>query len=175
VVGTHVARQQITVGPATGTCRGSAAPPPPPPHPPVVVPHVVQQASVLAPQPPPVPAPVAPRPAVHHFFHGVFQNPLVPVVVPPPVPVLAAAPPLTAAGTAAKKEEEREKAFEQSKENSGGQTHHAVAYVAADSAWDARPMATAGAAALGMFVVASAWAATRRRSTAAAIDVRRWE
>lgn len=169
VVGTHRARQRITVGPGTGDCNRHPLPPPPPPAP-VAPEPPPNQVSPLVSQPVTLPAP-APRP-VHRFFHTVFQNNLVPAVIPPPVPVVAAAPPLPAAGTAAKKEEEREKAFEHSKESGGH--HHAVAYLGPQTSWDYRPIATAGAGVLAMFVFGAAWATSRRRS-AAAIDVRRWE
>jgi hypothetical protein len=170
LVGTHRARQMITVGPGVGDCNRHPPPPPPPPPPPVVQlpPNPV---TPVVNNPVPLPAP-APRPLLHRFFHSVFQNNLVPAVIPPPVPVVAAAPPLPAAGTAAKKEEEREKALEHSQESSGH--HQAVAYLGPQTSWDYRPLATAGAGVFGMFIFSAAWAASRRRS-AAAIDVRRWE
>ena len=173
VVGIHRVRQQITVGPGFGKCIKKPVLPPPPTIPkPPIVPNIQVPA--------PAAAPVAPGPAprlIHHpIFHGVIQNPLVAAVVPPPVPVLAAAPPLPAAGTAAKKEEEREKAFEHSKESGdGGHQHQAVAVTTTEPRWDAKPVAAAGAAAMGMLIFGAAWVSARRRSSPAVIDVRRWE
>jgi len=168
-MGIHVVRQQITVTSGSGFCNQHPIPEPVP-----QLPKAAAQAPVNPPQPQPVPvnnpAPKAVRVHHHPVVHILTNNP-VGAVVPPPVPVLAAAPPLPAAGTAAKKEEERESAFEHSSESSG---HSAVIRADADAAWDPRPIAGAGAAALLMLIAMSAWAAGRREPDAA-IDVRRWE
>lgn len=168
-MGVREVRQQITVTSGSGFCNQH-----PIPEPVIQVHHTATQVGPQPPQPQPVPVnQPAPKPALrphHPFVHIITNNPVA-AVVPPPVPVLAAAPPLPAAGTAAKKEEEREKALEHSKQEGG---HSAVIRADADAAWDPRPIAGAGAAALLMFIFMSTWAAGRREPEAA-IDERRWE